>query len=147
MPVELKWWGRASDAQEYAVGPCASQEEAHAAAVAARLGLQENGWLHFDLFEAAAQPFWLADWIGAEFAVEIANDDLLENGPTILPGRSGVFSADEAQKRDLALSLHAAAEAWQRRHGLSFSAPILDAFRLVNVSLAPFAPELQEAAE
>lgn len=133
------WYASGDGGEFFSVGPCATREDAIAAAIEERLGESEDvdeetgetAWfLHFEVAECRNRPVRLADWIGAERLLERAEEELCDSDR-----RGNEFDDDAAfevsreQEKDLIARIRRACDEWQEAHGLVFAVKTFEAMR------------------
>ncbi|SOC11362.1 hypothetical protein SAMN05877809_105267 [Rhodobacter sp. JA431] len=122
---ETRWhWYAGTDAEAYPIGPCASREEALAAAVGHDSFEDPSGGTPVAaiyIVEARTHDLRIADFIATEQMLE-----LVEEAPPNLfhlheDDEGPFFDATEAQQADLLARLRQACDDWQNAHGLTFT--------------------------
>lgn len=124
---EWQWWaGR--DEGWMTVGPCPTREHAIDEMVQDGGGeyLDETQdppvWMNsFTVVEARQDPLRLADWIGADWILERADEALCDSDRVSCENDDGPwFEATKEQEADLIGRLRAACDEWQVSNGLKF---------------------------
>ncbi len=129
-----EWWA-SRDAEIYRIGPCKSRDEVIAEATHAGEGIEgtaEDGShiVTFYIVEAQRGNLRLADWIGAEDALERADESVADSDVTGSEAdEPPYFKATPDQEADLAARLRRACDDWQEAHGLTFTCATFSASR------------------
>lgn len=118
------WYAGTSEDGVFPIGPHATRDDAIAEA-------REYGWEQCVVAEATNPPVKLSGYLcDVEDLLERADERLLESDRVNYEfDEDGVFTVTTAQAADLASSLRAAADDWQRRHGLVFKVRTFAAMR------------------
>ncbi|NTG85841.1 hypothetical protein G6L15_06715 [Agrobacterium rhizogenes] len=145
---QWQWW--AGDNEEWmSVGPCVSREEAIAAATDECVGEfkdDDGQWkLSIHVVEARQDPLRLADWIGADRLLEMADDQLCDSDRVSHEYEEGPwFAASTEQEADLAERIKRACDDWQAAHGLMFKSSTFTHTRNKDGVVVPH-PNAEEA--
>lgn len=153
--VPWKWWA-GSDEELFQIGPCSSREEAIREAVSDGLceqairqavldGVDEaptednpEAYEHqIYLIEAQQAPLRLADWIGANDALEKAEEWVADSDRATEYDEGPWFEATPEQEADLVARLRRACDEWQAAHGLTFTAFSFSATRTRDYVVVP----------
>ncbi|ATQ56172.1 hypothetical protein [Paracoccus yeei] len=141
--VPWQWWAGPDD-EYFKIGPCATREAAIQEAV--NDGLCERRsednpevWENcIHLVEAQQAPLRLADWIGADTALERADECLSDSDRVSCEYDDGPwFECTPAQEADLAARLRRACDEWQAAHGLIFTSTTFSATRNAEFVVVP----------
>jgi hypothetical protein len=155
---EWQWWAGHSEDDHMRVGPCDTRDQAIKEAIADGFGeyLVDPGaetpvWRNlFIVLEARNDPIRLADWIGAEDALNYADERIADSDRVSFEYDDGaIFIATAAQEADLRERLKRACDEWQEAHDLTFecctfshsrNAEAVDAEALRNAPETPANP-------
>ena len=115
MTTERKWhWYQARFEEGSYSGPHATREDAIAE------GRDECDGDGFHIAEATNPPIRLADWIGADYMLERADESVFDNDRASNEWDDVIFSATKEQEADLVVRIRTACDEWQAAHGLIF---------------------------
>lgn len=125
---EWGWWAGTNE-EWMTVGPCATREHAIDEMVQDGSGeFLDNSqdppvWKNsIYVCEARQDPLRLADWIGADWILERADESLADSDRVSCEHDDGPwFEATPEQEEDLKERLKRACDEWQEAHGLSFT--------------------------
>ncbi|MDQ7775288.1 MAG: hypothetical protein Q4615_04895 [Paracoccus aminovorans] len=144
--VPWEWWAGQNE-EYFTIGPCATREEAIAEAVSdgcceSQVPSEDpdapEEWEHrICLLEAQQAPLRLADWIGAEDALEKADEWVAESDRATEYDEGPWFEATPEQEADLVTRLRRACDEWQAAHGLIFNARSFSAVRTNDFVVVP----------
>ena len=113
--IEREWgWYQARFENGSYSGPHATREDAIAEG---RQDWDEDG---FYIAEATNPPVRLADWIGATYLLECADERIFDNDRASSEWDDTIFSATKEQEADLIARIKGACDQWQAAHGLTF---------------------------
>jgi len=134
-PSDDGWrWFASTDEEWMPYGPRLTREQVIADAESGCAGefLADDGlWkLAFQIWEARQDPLRLADWFGADRALERAEEQLYDSDRVSPDFEDGpFFDATPEQEADLTERLKRACDEWQVAHGLVFTCQTFSATR------------------
>lgn len=118
---EWQWWAGGND-EWYSVGPCATREEATEKAVAKADRNECSTLVSVYVCEARQDPLRLADWVGLDYILERADENLCDSDRVGSKYDDGPwFECTKEQEADLIEALKRTCDEWQKRHGLKFT--------------------------
>lgn len=128
-----KWWAGSSE-EWMAIGPCETKEQAIDEAKQDGIGewKDETGkWFQsFHVVEARQDPLTLSEWVGADWMLERADEQLCDSDRVSCEYDDGPwFECTKDQEDDLIGSVKKAIDDWQDRHGLVFTCTTFSAMR------------------
>lgn len=127
-----QWWAGANE-EWMTIGPCDTRQQAIDEAVQDGFGEiqgEDGAWRNaFYVCEARQDPLRLANWIGADTALERADEDFANNYHLAEEDLGPWFEATAEQEADLCGRLRKACDEWQRDHNLRFHTPTFSASR------------------
>ena len=126
-PDDWNWWAGCNE-EWLSVGPCPTRQHAIDEMVNDGGGeyLDETQdppvWMNaFHVVEAKQDPLRLADWIGADWMLDRADEALADSDRVSCENDDGPwFEATKEQEYDLADRLKRACDEWQFAHSLKF---------------------------
>jgi hypothetical protein len=83
----------------------------------------------FQVAEATNPPIMLRDWIGADNALERADESIYDNDRVSSEYDDTIFDVTPEQDADLQLRIKKACDEWQETHGLKFKTSTFEKMR------------------
>lgn len=144
-----KWWAGNND-ETFSCGPHATRDDAIKDAV--KSGMFDHGpgidgkWRSvIYLAEARQDCIRIADWIGANHAVNNAECEIADSDRIFSECDPGpIFYCTTEQSADLAARLKSACDEWQAAHGLVFTANTFSAARNHATVVIDLPPDEQD---
>ena len=135
------WWSGRSD-EWFEHGPFSAREDAIDEAQCDASGefLDEDGiWkVGIHIAEARQDPLRVADWIGADWILDRAEDLLCDSERVSSENDDGPwFEVTKEQESDLVDRLKRACDEWQDAHGLVFTCNTFSAMRNAEYVVVP----------